>query len=157
MKIFNILKKMTGIEDQVTAAKSFTNNSCNVDIKISDSEFKVLAKQYYRGYTSYRAFLKHVFLNNPRTTLEVMSKAQEKAQTGCYIDTTIIKFYCNSQNFIEIPFDVYSNKGDMTISLRNTKSWNRNNLLRILKIYPDFTQYDDSLISEKKIISEFNI
>ena len=157
MKIFNILKKMTGIEDQVTAAKSFTNNSCNVDIKISDSEFKVLAKEYYIGYTSYRAFLKYVFLNNPRTTLEVMSKAQEKAQTGCHIDTTIIKFYCNSQNFIEIPFDVYSNKGDMTISLRNTKSWNRNNLLRILKIYPDFTQYDDSLISEKKIISEFNI
>ena len=150
MGIFNALKKLTGIEDQVDAAKTVTNNSCNVDIKISDSEFKVMAKHYYRGYTSYKSFFNYVFLKDPKKTLEVMKKAQEKAEAGCYIDATIIRFYSDAQSFIELPFDVYSDKRDLPISLRNTKSWNKNNMIRILKLYPDFTQYDDSLISEKQ-------
>lgn len=150
MGIFSALKKLTGFEDQVTAAKSVSNNSCTVDVKISASEFKVMAKHYYKGYTSYKSYFNYVFLKDPKKTLEVMRKAQEKAEAGCYIDATIIRFYSDSQSFIVLPFDVYSDKRDLPISLRNTKSWNKNNIMRILKLYPDFTEYDDSLISEKQ-------
>lgn len=147
MGIFSRLRKMAGFEQQSTSGKN--TSPCDIDIKISTSEFKVMARQYYRGYTSYKSFFNSVFLKDPKKTVEVMTKAQEKAEQGCYIDATIVKFYSGTESFIEIPFDVYSDKRDMTITMRNTKSWNRNNLLRILKLYPDFTKYDDSLISEK--------
>lgn len=150
MKLFNILKKMTGFDNQDQPVATPTNENCTVKIKLTEVEFAELCKYYYRGYTSYKAFFKHIFLGNPKKTVEIMNGAQEKAASGCYIDHTFVKFYVDEKTrFIEIPFDVYSDKRDMTISMRNTKIWNKNNILRILKIYPHYTEYDDSLISEK--------
>lgn len=154
MKLFNILKKVVGYGDQTPAptVTVTTSDRCLVKVGLTEAEFAVMCKYYYRGYTSYKAFLKHVFLGNVKKTMEVMDGADEKARAGCYIDSTYVRFYVdNHSKFIEIPFDVYSDKRDLPISMRNTKIWNKNNLLRILKVFPDYTRYDDSLISEQKI------
>jgi hypothetical protein len=122
-----------------------------IKIKIRKSEFVVLAKYYYQGYTSYRDILKYVFMKNTKHTLKVMKDAKKKASNGCDIDQTFVHFYYSKTHYIEIPFDVYADKRNMTISRRNTKVWNAHNISRILKLYPDFIEYEKSLISESDI------
>lgn len=153
MRLFSILKKMAGYADQTPPATKTvgTNEQCTVRVKLTEAEFATMCKYYYRGYTSYKAFFKHVFLGTATKTVQAMEGADEKAREGCYIDNTYIKFYVDEHlKYIEIPFDVYSDKRDLPITLRNTKTWNKNNMLRILKVFPDYTKYDDSLISENK-------
>ena len=148
MKIFNILKKMTGFEEQSEQINSIGVGNCVVKVKVNNTEFIMLAKNYYVGHTSYKVFFKHAFSSDPKATSEVMEKAKDMAKKGCAIETTYVVFYVDSQRYIEIPFDVYSDKRDMPIYMRNTRTWNKNNLLRILKLYPDFKKYDSELISE---------
>jgi hypothetical protein len=118
-----------------------------VEVRVKQLDFVMLAKNYYVGYTSYKSFYKKAFLSDPTITLEVMEKAKKLAFGGCNIETTFVKFYFSDSHFIEIPFDVYSDKRDMPIYMRNTRTWNKNNLLRILKLYPSFKKYDSELIS----------
>ena len=148
MGIFSALKKLTGFEDQAEQIDSVSKGSCVVKVKIDASDFIMLAKNYYVGHTSYKAFFKNAFSSNPKITLEVMEKAKELAIKGCAIESTYVIFYVDSQQYLEIPFDVYSDKRDMPIYMRNTRTWNKNNLLRILKLFPDFKKYDSELISE---------
>jgi len=148
MGIFDTLRKITGFGDN---GQDKETSKCMVKIKIRKSEFIVLSKYYYRGYTSYRDIMKYVFMRNNKKTLEVMRSAQKKAESGCIIDKTIIHFYYDNTHFIEIPFDVYSDKRNMSITRRNTKIWNKYNIQRILKLYPEFIEYEKSLISESDI------
>ena len=147
MKIFNILKKMTGFEEQSEQINSIGAGNCVVKVKIHPVDFLVLAQKYYIGHTSYKVFFKHAFGSDPKATLEVMEKAEVLAKKGCAIENTYVVFYVDSQQYIEIPFDVYSDKRDMPIYMRNTRTWNKNNLLRILKLFPTFKKYDNELIS----------
>ena len=148
MKIFNILKKIAGIEEQSEQINSIGVGNCVIKVKVNNTDFIMLAKNYYVGHTSYKVFFENAFVSNTKTTLEVMEKAKDRALNGCSIETTYVVFYVDSQRYIEIPFDVYSDKRDMPIYMRNTRTWNKNNLLRILKLYPDFKKYDSELISE---------
>jgi hypothetical protein len=146
MKIFNILKKITGFDEQ-NKLTSISSNKCRCEIKLKSSEFILLCRYYYVGYTSYGSFFKKVWHSDPTRTLEIMEKAKKLANGGCEIESTFIYFYLDSQNFIEIPFDVYSDKRELPISIRNTRTWNKNNILRILKLYPYFTEYDSEILS----------
>jgi hypothetical protein len=144
MGIFSALKKLTGFEDQPTAATQIkaAGNPCTVDIKLSEKVFTLLGIKYYGGYTSYKSYFKLVFFNNPDKTIETMNKAREKAESGFAIDQTYVHFYVDDQKFIEIPFDVYSDKREQPNELKNAKVWHRNNILRLLKFYPDLKNLD---------------
>ena len=149
MGLFSILKKMTGFEDQnKTLSKTISNDSCLVKVKLDEHFFMLLAKHYYRGGTSYKSIFREVFDGSGAKTIEVMQKASKKAESGCGIETTFVQFYMDTERFIEIPFDIYSDKRDLPIRMRNTRTWNRNNILRILKYYPTFRKYDSSIVLE---------
>jgi len=150
MKLFNILKKITGYADQTPPTpNTASSDQCLVRVKVTEAEFASLCLYYYRGYSSYKSFFKHVFLGTSKRTINAMQGADEKARSGCYIDSTFIRFYVDEHlKFIEIPFDVYSDKRDLPLTIRNAKTWNKNNIIRILRVFPNYANYDDSLISE---------
>ncbi len=153
MRLFNILKKMAGFDDQnKTLSKKVSNDACLVRVKLDKYSFRILAREYYKGTTSYKTIFKNVFDGDGKKTIEAMNIANDRAQNGCDIESTFVQFYLSDHEFIELPFIVYSDKRDMTVRIRNTTTWNRNNLLRILKMYPDFRRYDSAVVLENKKI-----
>lgn len=151
MKLFGILKKITGFDDQdKTLSKRVSNDACLVRVKLDKYSFRVLAREYYKGTTSYKTIFKNVFDGDGKKTIETMNIANDKAQSGCDIESTFVQFYMSDHEFIEIPFIVYSDKKDMTVRIRNTTTWNRNNILRILRKYPEFRRYDSEVVLENK-------
>lgn len=149
MRLFNILKKMAGFDDQnKTLSKTVSNDSCLVKVKLDKYDFRLLTRAYYKGITSYKTIFRDVFSGDGVKTLEVMRKAEEKATSGCDIEHTFVRFYLTEIDFIELPFIVYSDKRDMPVRLRNTTTWNKNNILRILKKYPEFRKYDSDVVLE---------
>jgi hypothetical protein len=151
MGIFSRLKKMTGFDNNNQETQDL--KKCRVEVKMKKAEFIMLSKFYYRGHTSYKSIYKYVYLRNVKKILDIMDMAKKKANEGCDIDFTYIKFFYNQTHYIEIPFEVFSNKRNMTINLRNSKRWNELNIRRILKLYPDFIEYEKTLISESDIIN----
>lgn len=153
MGILNTLKKMVTGADNENPDVSYTKelDRCLVDIKLTKGEYKLLSIYYYRGYTSYRDIYRYVFLNNMTKIDKVIDGAESKAKSGCNIDFTYIRFKFDEKKFIDIPFDVFSQKRNMTISRRNNKIWNRANLKRMLATDPSLRTLDDDLISESMI------
>jgi len=158
MGIFNKLKHMTGFDAQRNEdGKIIDIKKCLIEVKMKKAEFIMLAKYYYRGHTSYSSYYKFVYLKRVKKIIAIMDAAKKKADNGCAMDATYIKFYYNSTHFIELPFEVFADKRNMNINIRNTKRWNELNIKRILKLYPDFIEYEKSLISENDIISILEI
>lgn len=124
-----------------------SKEACEVKIELSESEMIQWSLHYYRGSTSYRRYFIYVIARNMERLTPITEGASSKAAQGCDIDDVYVNFYYSNSNYILIPFDLFSEKEDMTISRRNNKTWNRDNILRILKNYPNLRDYDDSVVN----------
>ena len=105
---------------------------------------------YYKGYTSYKHYFREVFNNNLSKLKKIIDLATEKANNGCNIDFTFIRFKYNNEKYIDIPFDVFSEKKDMSIRRRNNKLWNKVNIKRLLVSNPGLRMLDDDMVNEAK-------
>ncbi len=121
---------------------------CLVEYKLKKEEYDLFAVLYYQGYTSYRDFFNFVFNNNITKMREIVSRATEKAEDGCNIDFTFIRFYNDKINYIDIPFDVFTDKKNMKMSVRNTKLWNKENIKRLLVNNQNLRNFDAVLLKE---------
>jgi len=151
MGILSRLKKSFFSSDNtVNVNSSFSSeiNRCMVYCKLTKAEYKVFSIYYYRGHTSYRSFYKYVLLNNMRKIRKIMKDVTLKARNGCNIDSTYIRFKLDNIKYIDIPFDVFSEKKNMPLSRRNTKLWNKNNIIRIIRNDPNIRHLDDAMIKE---------
>ena len=129
---------------------------CLITHKLRKKQYKLFALYYYRGITSYKTFFTRVFLRNMKHITPITNAAKKKSSSGCDIDATFVRFWMDKINYIDIPFDDFSEKRNMRLSRRNTKLWNKTNILRILKKYPEFRDYDDKMLKEayKEVIIE---
>ena len=153
MGILSGLKKITGFDRQQNTNGNTPADRCLIKIKIRKAEFMILSKFYYRGHTSYKSYMRYVFIGNTKKILEVMQKAKKKASSGCNIDDTYVQFYFDDKHTIFIPFEVFADKKNMTIQRRNTKVWNKWNLVRIIELYPHFEKYDAAMVTESDILN----
>ncbi|MEA2019285.1 MAG: hypothetical protein U9N59_12625 [Campylobacterota bacterium] len=122
-----------------------SKEACEVKVKISKEEMESWSEQYYKGATSYRTYFTSVISSDMGKFTPITDAATKKAEQGCSIDSVFVNFYYSSSNYILIPYDDFSEKIDMTISRRNNKVWNRDNILRILNNYPDFRNFDENV------------
>jgi len=128
-------------------------DDCRVQIKLRKSEFIVMAKFYYRGYTSYRGFFRYVFMGKAKKIIEVADKVKVQIAKECEKDDIMVRFYFKENtHYIDIPADVFTSKKNMTISMRKSTLWDRGNIQRILKLYPEFKDVDTTMISEGDIV-----
>ena len=121
---------------------------CMIEVKLKKAEYRLLSIAYYRGATSYRTFYENVFMRKADKIMKIIKKANEKSSDGCNIDFTFVRFYKDNRNYIDIPFEDFSMKKDMTLSRRNTKIWNKENLKRILINDPSLRNFDEEMIKE---------
>ncbi|MBF0135722.1 MAG: hypothetical protein H7833_14400 [Magnetococcus sp. DMHC-1] len=147
MGIFSLLKRMAGSGNDKNNGIDREKERCLIKIQIRKGEFIILSKYYYQGLTSYKSYLNYLALNREKVS-EVMEKANEKSSSGCILDDTYVIFYYDDTHFLLMPFEVFSGTEDMKLSLRNAKIWNRDNIIRILKFYPEFKEYDASMLTE---------
>lgn len=157
MNFFSTLKRALTGTQTIKPLKLSGDTYCSISVKLRNSEFLLLAQSYYRGCTSYKSFFREVFTPDIGTLLALLEKARKKADTGCYIDSTFIQFHAPNSlgHVIEIPFDVFSNKQDLPIYIRNGKTWNTHNILRILELYPEFRKYDDEMVNRENRDSQY--
>jgi len=125
------------------------SEECEVKIKLSKEEIERWSQLYYCGDTSYREYFTKVIARDMERLTPITNGAEKKAAQGCNIDDVYVNFYFSSSNYILIPFDLFSEKENMTISRRNNKSWNRDNIIRILKNYPKFRSFDEEVEKKK--------
>lgn len=144
-KLFR-LKRSSTDNDQTNDTQAENINKCLVEIKLKKDDYKLFSIAYYRGYTSYKSFLENVFANNPTITRKVIKGATKKSDVGCAIDMTYIRFYKDSRNYIDIPFEIYSDINDMSMSRRNRKVWNRENIKRLIAQDPSIRNFDEDLL-----------
>ena len=121
---------------------------CLITHKLRKNQYKLFALYYYRGATSYRTFFTKVFMRNKKHILPITTAAKKRARGGCDIDNTFVRYWMDKLNYIDIPFDDFSEKKDMRMSRRNNKLWHKNNIIRISKKYPSITTLDDNLLKE---------
>ncbi len=124
---------------------------CLITHKLRRKQYELFAMYYYRGATSYRTFFTKVFMRNMKHITPITKAATKKAQSGCDIDATFVRFWMDKVNYIDIPFDDFSEKKNMRINRRNNKLWHKTNTLRILKKYPDFRNLEDKHLKEATI------
>jgi hypothetical protein len=124
---------------------------CLVSCKLRKAQYDAFAMLYYRGATSYRTFYRTVFIRKTTQLKKVMQDAEKKSKSGCDIDNTYVRFYKDKMNYIDIPFDDFSEKKDMRLNRRNTKLWNKNNILRLLRQNPKLRNLDDKMLREATI------
>jgi|SaaInlStandDraft_4_1057021.scaffolds.fasta_scaffold25917_2 hypothetical protein len=118
---------------------------CLVEIKLNKTQYETLAVYYYKGSTSFRDFLKHVFMNKITKIKEVSKKAAERSKEHCNIDFTFIRFIHAENKYIDIPFEVFSNRKNMTINKRKRKLWHMANINRILISNPNLKTLDNRI------------
>jgi len=122
--------------------------SCLIKSKLNKIEYELMSIYYYKGHTSYRSFFKYVFMRNISKIKKILDEAEKKAAKGCNIDFTFVRFYKDTLNYIDIPFDVFSEKRNMRMNRRNNKLWNKANIVRLLRNNPSLRDLDDDIISE---------
>lgn len=154
MRLFNILKSVLqkprndNYSNVVNADDEQELHKCFVKAKLTKTEFEILAEYYYKGITSYTGIFENVYNNQTSKMMRLIRDASQKAKSGCVIEDTYIHFYSDSRHFIEIPFEIFANKRNLPINIRNTKEWNKRNILRILKLYPEYIKFENELIKE---------
>jgi len=73
---------------------------------------------------------------------KIADEASKKAKSGCVIDFTFIRFIHSNTKYIDIPFEVFSQKKNMPDEIRRTKVWHRENIKKILVNNPGFRELD---------------
>lgn len=126
-----------------------SKEACEVKVNLSKDEIKSWSMRYYKGDTSYRSYFNGVISQNMDKLHQITEPAKDKAAQGCNIDDVYVNFYFNNSNYILIPFDLFSEKENMTISRRNNKVWNKDNIVRILNNYPKFRNFDERVERRK--------
>ena len=124
---------------------------CLITHKLRRKQYELFAMYYYRGATSYRIFFTKVFMRNMKHITPITNAAEKRANKGCDIDATFVRFYMDKVNYIDIPFDDFSEKKNMRINRRKAKLWHKTNVLRILKKYPKYRELDDKQLKEATI------
>lgn len=124
---------------------------CLITHKLRKKQYELFAMYYYRGATSYRTFFTKVFMRNMKHITPITKSATKKADKGCDIDATFVRFYMDKINYIDIPFEFFSEKKNMRTNRRNAKLWHKTNVLRILKKYPKIRDLDDKQLKEATI------
>jgi len=153
MGIFNNLRKMTDVfgfgNDISNSSMSKQIEHCLIISKLSKAEFTLASILYYRGATSYRSFFSYVFFRNITKIKKIMNTATKQAEKGvCNMDNTVVRFTRDGQ-YIDIPFDVFIQKRNITSNQRNNKQWHRENIKRILVNRPGLNDLgDDDMMSE---------
>lgn len=152
MGLIGKLKKMiTGVDNtDPNSNNPFFKQikQCMVTAKLTRSEYELASMVYYKGYTSYRSFYKLVYFRKIKKITAIMKQAQEKALNGCEIDLTFVRFIHDEKRFFDIPFEVFSNKKDLTSASKRSKGWDRDNINRILSANPKMKIMDESMIKE---------
>lgn len=142
-------KHSRNTKNQVSSSDTNSEKErCLVKCKLTKRQYSAFAMYYYRGATSYRTFYRTVFVRRISVLKKVMKDAEIKSKSGCDIDNTYVRFYQDKINYIDIPFDDFSEKKDMRLSRRNTKLWNKNNILRLLRQNPKLRNLDDKMLRE---------
>lgn len=150
---------VTGSSDHEVVDISSNMNDCTVYSKLTKAEYKLASMIYYKGHTSYRSFYRLVFFRNASKIEKIMNAATKKAEQGCMIESTFVRFMYDDRKFFEIPFDVFANKKNMRRSIRKTKEWDKLNIRRLISMDPKLRKLDDKLIREtikEVIISNLN-
>lgn len=154
MRLFNILKSVLqkprndNYSNVVNVDDEQELHKCFVKAKLTKDEFEILAEYYYKGITSYTGIFEYVYNNRIAKIMRVIRDTKQKARMGCVIEDTFIHFYSDSKHFIEIPVEIFANKRNLPINIRNTKEWNKRNILRILKLYPEYIKFENDLLKE---------
>ena len=132
-----------------SSISSILPNSSGSDIVIElKGMFYYVARNYYRGKTSYRTLTGTVMKD---ITIEIMNKAKNKAKQGYTIDQVFVVFKNNKDGVqIKIPFDVFSEKTDVTITRRNNYIWNKENILTLIEHYPNLVRPLDEEVEKLK-------
>lgn len=129
------------------------NSPCTVNVILSKSEFALFSKFYIRGMTSYRSIFRFIFMGRFVRMSRILNKIGDKAAKGCPINNTFVRFFFDKTYFIEIPFDVFSQKKDINFNILKTYVWHKRNELRILKVFPEYVKYENTLVNESDIIN----
>lgn len=157
MGILTSLKKMISRSDnEYIDSDSYENLQCTVYAPLTKIEYKMAEIIYYKGHTSYRSFYRMVYFRNAKKVEKIMLAAANRAEQGCLIENTIVRFFYDERSYIEIPFNVFSNKRNMKRSIRSTKEWDKVNLRRLLRNNPKLRNLDDKILREsiKSVIIE---
>lgn len=158
MKLMSLLKRS---KEENKTADSYSSEiyRCLVNCKLTEIEFELFGMSYYRGATSYKTFYKDVFMGDSKKIMGVIRDANKKSSAKCNIDFTFVRFFNTPKQFIDIPFEEFSSKKDMTIPRRNRKWWNKENLKRLINIFPKLQNLDESMIKEAKenVLKEMNL
>ena len=150
MGIFDKLKKNFTDSDENSA--SFNDpvldeiKRCMVYAPLTHSEYKMAEIIYYKGHTSYRSFYRMVYFRNAQRVEKIMIAAEKKAYEGCLIENTLVRFFYDERKYIEIPFQVFSNKKNLTASSKSRQDWDRDNMKRLLSINPSLANVNDKKI-----------
>ena len=149
------LSKFLNIGNSSKEKQKNTNDSynsevkrCMIELKLTKAEYKLFSIAYYRGATSYKTFFRNVFMRKSTKILQVIKEANKKSASGCNIDFTFVRFYKDNQEYIDIPFEVFSEKRDMRLERRNMKMWNKENLKRLIVKNPELRNFDEEMIRE---------
>lgn len=129
-------------------------NKCMSVLKISVSDYLLLARGYYKGHTSYRTLVDYALIDHDKI-LKLIREVGKKSKAGCVLDFTFVRFYYSPQSYIDLPFEVFANKKNMPASQLKTKLWHRANIKRILAERPKWNTGNDDELSEA--IKEFTL
>ena len=148
------LTRLLGLKQNVPTNDSYGAevNRCMIRHRLKEDEYLLFSIFYYKGSTSYKSFFKNVFgLDNIKKMRIIADAAVKKAKSNCNIDFTFIRFYKNKYEFIDIPFEVFSDKRDMPEAKRNTKLWHRANINRLIVKNPGVRDFDDTGMSKHEV------
>lgn len=129
--------------------QDLTNENCLIISSLSKAEYKLASIIYYKGHTSYRSFYKFVYFNNMTKLLKLFDDAESKATRGCTIEQTFVRFIYNDRMYIDIPFNIFSEKKDMPSNIRDIESWHKTNITRMILVDPQLKKLDAKLIYER--------
>lgn len=159
MGILNLLKRMvTGTDDNIIDNNEVEDDKkrCLIEVKLTQHQFDLAALYYYNGSTSYRSFFKYVFLYNINKINDIFDIAEKKANSGCLIDSTVVRLKYNNKHYIDIPFEIFSNMRDVPENVIKIKPWHRANIKRLLVNDPNLSMFDEEAVSEaiKNVVLE---
>lgn len=121
---------------------------CMIECKMSKTEMQLAELNYYKGYTSYKSFFKYVFMFDIVKIKKVLLTAKEKANNGCNIDFTFVRFKLNDRKFIDIPFEIFAETRDYSEEKLRMKLWHKANIKRIIVNNPNLSQMSTSELEE---------
>ena len=123
-------------------------SKCMIEIKLTKVEYRLFSINYYKGSTSYRDYFYKVFMRRLDKIKKITDAATKKAKSGCNIDFTFIRFINSKTKYIDIPFEVFSQKKNMPDFRKRMKLWHKENIKRILIGDPTLRNLDDEQIQE---------